>query len=70
VAGSALGVIATTYSFKPDNEPLTAFDQTTLIRALRRDALERDKFGLGGLDGHFRRKQGDHLRLQVLGTVV
>ncbi len=65
---SSIGVLATTYSFKPDNESLTAFDHTTSDPCLAQRSLERIN-RLGGVDGHFRVNKATIYDFQVLGTV-
>ena len=64
---SSVGLIATSYSFTPNKEPLTGFDVATDDPCLAQRSLERTN-RLGGLDGHFRVNKITTYDFQIVGT--
>jgi hypothetical protein len=64
---SSLGFIATSYDFKADERPPTAFDAATQDPCLAEKSLARTN-RLGGFDGHFRLDKITIFDFQVVGT--
>jgi Domain of unknown function (DUF5916)/Carbohydrate family 9 binding domain-like len=66
-AASSLGLLATSYSFKPRDEPPTMFDLSTGDPCRAEKSLARTN-QLAGFDGHFRLNESTTYDFQVLGT--